>query len=305
LTTPMATPKLDKLLKYLLIAYTLTYSISAFLIISGIKFVDHESVLISNILVIATIFAILYVAIVRYRQQYKPARFFLFANNIPLFIILALGVTRLISPSSTNNLPNQISSIALVAQAFCLALALAERLLLIRDELKQKQLEAQELAHHNERILSENLLHKTQNELLQEKLASNQRELAATTLYTAQRNELLADLKIHVQALSRSVPNSAKTVIDNIETVIQNNMNLDSDWERFKIHFEQVNPNFFENLLAQHPSLTKNELRLCAYFHLNLSTKEIAALLNIDPASVRTAKMRLNKKMNLEEISVK
>lgn len=305
LTTQTALPKLDKVLKYLLAAYTLIYFVCTFLIVSGLKFVDTENVLLSNILVVVSILTILYTAVVRYRQQYKPARFFLFANSIPLFIILALGVSRLISPSNPNNLSNQISSIALVAQAFCLALALAERLLLIRDELKQKQLEAQELSHHNERISSENLLHKTQNELLQEKLASNQRELAATTLYTAQRNELLADLKVHVQALSRSVPNSAKMVIDNIETVIQNNMNLDSDWERFKIHFEQVHPHFLGNLQVQYPLLTKNEIKLCAYFHLNLSTKEIASLLNIDPASVRTAKMRLNKKINEEVKSEK
>jgi 7TM diverse intracellular signalling/7TMR-DISM extracellular 2 len=305
LTTQTALPKLDKMLKYLLVACILTYFLGVFLIISEIKFVDAESVLISNILVVVTIFTILYTAVVRYRQHYKPARFFLFANSLPLAIILALGVSRLISPSGQSPLSNQIASIALVAQAFGLALALAERLLLIRSELKQKQLEAQELAYHNERILTENLLQKTQNDLLQEKLTSNQRELTSTTLYTTQRNELLTDLKVHVQVLSRSVPNSAKTVIDSIETLIQSNMNLDSDWERFKIHFEQVHPNFFDNLQAQYPTLTKNELRLSAYFHLNLSTKEIAALLNIDPASVRTAKMRLNKKMNEEVKSEK
>ncbi|HEY8896589.1 MAG TPA: LuxR C-terminal-related transcriptional regulator, partial [Niastella sp.] len=48
-----------------------------------------------------------------------------------------------------------------------------------------------------------------------------------------------------------------------------------------------------------HPTLTKNEIRLCAYFHINLSTKEIASLLNIDPASVRRAKTRLYKKMGV------
>lgn len=49
--------------------------------------------------------------------------------------------------------------------------------------------------------------------------------------------------------------------------------------------------------LAKHPSLTKNEIRLFTYFHIDLSTKEIAALLNVDPGSVPPAKSRLAKKV--------
>jgi len=45
--------------------------------------------------------------------------------------------------------------------------------------------------------------------------------------------------------------------------------------------------------------LTAYEIRLCAYLHLQLSGKEIATLLNIDPPSVRKAKMRLKKKMEV------
>jgi DNA-binding CsgD family transcriptional regulator len=115
-----------------------------------------------------------------------------------------------------------------------------------------------------------------------------------------QKNELLADLKTHVKTLSQSIPMTAKEAIKNIESVIQNNLYLDDDWERFRIHFEQVHPDFFKNLQAEYPTLTKNEIRLSAYYHINLSTKEIAAMLNINPASVRKAKMRLNKKMNME-----
>jgi DNA-binding NarL/FixJ family response regulator len=108
----------------------------------------------------------------------------------------------------------------------------------------------------------------------------------------------LIDLKANLQVLSKKLPETGQAVIKNIEAVIKNNLYLDDDWERFRIHFEDVHPDFFKKLEAEHPTLTKNEVRLCAYFHINLSTKEIANLLNIDPASVRKAKMRLNKKMN-------
>jgi len=50
---------------------------------------------------------------------------------------------------------------------------------------------------------------------------------------------------------------------------------------------------------ALHPSITPNDLRLCAYLRLNLSSKEIAPLLNISHKSVEVKRYRLRKKMGL------
>lgn len=59
---------------------------------------------------------------------------------------------------------------------------------------------------------------------------------------------------------------------------------------------------FQEKLKTQYPSLTSYELRLCTYLRANLSTKEIAILLNITPDSVKKAKHRLRKKINASPI---
>ena len=48
-----------------------------------------------------------------------------------------------------------------------------------------------------------------------------------------------------------------------------------------------------------HPTLTNNDLRLCAYLRLNLSSKDISPLLNISLSSVEIKRYRLRKKMNL------
>jgi DNA-binding NarL/FixJ family response regulator len=88
-------------------------------------------------------------------------------------------------------------------------------------------------------------------------------------------------------------------VFKNIQSSLKDGAYLDDEWDKFKLHFEQVHPSFFTDLRSAHPTLTKHELRLYAYFHINMSTKEIAALLNIAPASVRQAKARLNKKMSM------
>jgi hypothetical protein len=288
-------PRQDKLLKYLLTTYLFITLIITILFFSKILPLSKTPYLITNLAFISVVLTIFYIAIVSYRRRYTLARYFLMANAVSISIIL-LGSFYYFFIDVVTTTDHAVSAkIAVIAQAFCLALALSQRVLLIREALKQKELETQEL-------LLKNNLQQAQNDLLKEKLTFNQRELASNTLYISQKNELLRDLKTNMQTLGKALPNAAQTVFKNIESVIQNNLYLDSDWERFRIHFEQVHPDFFKNLQTEYPTLTNNEIRLCAYFHLNLSTKEIAALLNIDPASVRTARMRLNKKMNKIEV---
>ncbi len=57
---------------------------------------------------------------------------------------------------------------------------------------------------------------------------------------------------------------------------------------------------FQEQLRSQYPRLTAHDLRLCTYLKANLSTKEIATLMNISPDSTKKAKHRLRKKLNMK-----
>ena len=67
---------------------------------------------------------------------------------------------------------------------------------------------------------------------------------------------------------------------------INHSINLDSEWNQFKVHFEKVNPDFFENLQKEFPELSKSDLKVLAYIKINLSTKEIAQMLNISVSAV-------------------
>jgi DNA-directed RNA polymerase specialized sigma subunit len=133
--------------------------------------------------------------------------------------------------------------------------------------------------------------------LLQTTLEANQRELMGKSVYILQKNQLLAELKTQVKDISALYPHSRHDALKTIQSSLSDSEYLDDEWDKFKLHFEQVHPSFFKDLLLSHPKLTKYELRLYAYFHINMSTKEIAALLNIAPSSVRQAKARLSKKM--------
>ena len=54
-----------------------------------------------------------------------------------------------------------------------------------------------------------------------------------------------------------------------------------------------------DKIKAAHPELTPNDLKFCAYLRLNLSSKEMAPLLNISIKSVETKRYRLRKRLQL------
>jgi len=171
---------------------------------------------------------------------------------------------------------------------------------LLHDEISIMESETETLKIENENIqLRAHLVaaeKEQEREKLQEKLDYNKRELASTALYLFQKNQILSELQTELEEL-KDEPNAVDKY-KKIKSKIQQNLYLDADWDRFKLHFEQVHPDFFKELNKTHPTLTAYEVRLYAYLHMKLSTKEIAGLLNITPASVIKAKVRLNKKLN-------
>ena len=88
--------------------------------------------------------------------------------------------------------------------------------------------------------------------------------------------------------------------IKGVVRLINSNLNNTSDWKLFEEAFNNVDKDFMKRIKALHPSITSNDLRLCAYLRLNLSSKEIAPLLNISHKSVEVKRYRLRKKMGLD-----
>lgn len=279
-----------------------------------VAYLEEYTLLYHNILALLLIAILMCTCVLGYIRKLPAAAPFLVANFLPFFFMLATTLYHVfISFNDTND--SFMPDFSIMSQALAFSVALVARTKSIQKNLKAKETEARQLEFNlkeiglrqrlieleNQKINADIIHEKTRNELLEERLEINQRELASTTLYMVQKNELLASLKTQILELDKLYPDSKHQGLKGIESILQSNLYLDGDWRKFKLHFEQVHPHFFENLLAKYPSLTKNEIRLYAYFHINLSTKEIAALLNIDPASVRRAKTRLYKKMALVE----
>lgn len=70
--------------------------------------------------------------------------------------------------------------------------------------------------------------------------------------------------------------------------------------KRFEDEFDLVHNDFMKKLRSRYPDLSNNEVLLCAYIKMNLSTKEIAPLMNISVRGMETMRYRIRKKFNLE-----
>lgn len=153
-------------------------------------------------------------------------------------------------------------------------------------QIKKQKFEIEELALKEQTLLRDNLESKT-------------RELSSAAMFDFQKNELLSKLLDEIGRLNSVTNQMYAPEIKKISRDIKSFLDLDKSWTNFKVHFEEVNPSYLEQLMAQYPDLTNNEHKICAYLKIGLNNKEIALLTNVESASVRRALNRLKKKLNL------
>lgn len=107
--------------------------------------------------------------------------------------------------------------------------------------------------------------------------------------------------KNRTKLLEKEKQLASKSSLVSVFKLIENSFEDRSDWVDFKEKFESIDPNFVTSLLVKHPKLTKSEIRLITLIKIGYSQKEIANILNIAPDSVKKARSRVRKKMNLDE----
>lgn len=157
---------------------------------------------------------------------------------------------------------------------------------------RERLLKEQEKEFELKTLANDKELMRVKNEQLRMDVEGKSRELATSTMSIIKKNELLGVIK---KTLNSGEPNNVKKVVK----IIDQNLNNTDDWQMFKEAFNNADKDFIKKVKELHPALTPNDLRLCAYLRLNLSSKEIAPLLNISPRSVEVKRYRLRKKMEL------
>ncbi len=132
----------------------------------------------------------------------------------------------------------------------------------------------------------------------QKELEMKKKELMAFTLQLAQKNELLENIKSDVKEIKKS--SNGGRGLQGVINTIEFSKNDNTSWENFRERFLAVHKDFESNAKKRFPEVTKNELRLMALMKLNLSSKEMASILNVSPEGIKKARYRLRKKLALE-----
>lgn len=161
---------------------------------------------------------------------------------------------------------------------------------------EEKLIEENNLLLEINALENEQQLMKLRNEQLSQDVDSKNRELAVSKMSLIKKTELLNIIK---EDLKKSSEENSGRSIKSVISTINRNITQDDSWDVFKEAFDNVDNDFLKKIKAIHPSLTPSDLKLCAYLRINLSSKEIAPILNISIRSMEIKRYRLRKKLNL------
>ncbi|MGX5818175.1 hypothetical protein ACWKWU_08270 [Chitinophaga lutea] len=114
-----------------------------------------------------------------------------------------------------------------------------------------------------------------------------QKELLSSSLQIAHKKNLLASLKETAAA-------------PQIDKLIAAEQKIDEDFDGFRADLGQVHPDFYRRLQEKaQQKLTALDQKYCACIYMQLSSKQMAAILHVEPRSIQMSKYRLKQKFGL------
>jgi ligand-binding sensor domain-containing protein/DNA-binding CsgD family transcriptional regulator len=154
--------------------------------------------------------------------------------------------------------------------------------------------------HELERGKSESEIVSLRNNNLESEITFKNSELASSAMHLVKKGELLSKIKGELTQIMKGIESTQTTSeLKKMIKSLNEDDNIDQEWENFSKHFDKVHSDFLIVLKQNHPTITPNELKLCAYLRMNLSTKEIAQLLNISVRGVEISRYRLRKRLGI------
>lgn len=151
---------------------------------------------------------------------------------------------------------------------------------------------------YRQRIKKNKIAREKQEEIYKQEIAHKRKELASQTLHLVQKNTFIQELMENLENIKNS-PEKFKMEFRRIVMLLKKENASDKDWEVFKTYFSEVHNDFDQKLKTIYPDISEKEIRLAAFLRMNLTTKEIAATLNVLPDSILKSKYRLKKKLGL------
>ncbi|WP_406683571.1 hypothetical protein N1F78_12890 [Seonamhaeicola sp. MEBiC1930] len=151
-----------------------------------------------------------------------------------------------------------------------------------------------------QRIKKNRIEREKQEAIFKQEIEFKKKELASQTLHLVQKNTFIQELKDNLEKIKKS-PELFKIEFRRLVMLLKKESAEDKDWEVFKSYFTEVHNNFDNKLKEIYPDIGEKEIRLASFLRMNLSTKEIASMINVLPESVLKSKYRLKKKLQLDK----
>ena len=136
-----------------------------------------------------------------------------------------------------------------------------------------------------------------QNEKLANEVEAKNSKLMFSSAQMAHKNEILTEVKKDLIDLEKKPESNVRPLVRKLDKELKN----EDYWKEFNLYFNEVDQKFLDRLQKKHPAITKNDLRLCSLLRMNLSTKEIASLLNVSVRAVEQSRYRLKKRLQLSK----
>lgn len=184
-----------------------------------------------------------------------------------------------------------------ISASVIIALIVVALLIYFYQRYRIRRIENRELRSS---LQHEALIYAVNRKNFEEDIKQKDCEISSSTLLLANKNEVLQQISGITKKYSEEgkIP---QEYVKQVNDVIGDSLKNDDEWQRFKLHFDSVHPDFFVKLKATSSELTENDLRLCAYINIGMRAKQIAEMLSVSPDSVNSNRYRLRKKLHLEK----
>lgn len=171
--------------------------------------------------------------------------------------------------------------------------------------IKEKEMQEQKKIFDEETQAKKREIKELKNQQLQYELRHKSQELASSTMNLIRKNEILLEI---VDTINKTTEDIQRNVDSNVvlkrlahvERNIRQNIQNDDNWKKFEENFDLVYENYLRRLGEAYPELNVTDKKICAYIKMDLSSKDMAPLLNMSVRSIETNRYRIRKKLNLD-----
>lgn len=172
------------------------------------------------------------------------------------------------------------------------------------EKIKEKEIQEQKKVFEAENQAKKREIKELKNQQLQYELRHKAQELASSTMNLIRKNEMLTDIMGNISKASEEIKkngdvNAVLTRLGKMERNIKQNIEQDKNWKRFEENFDLVYENYLKRLGDNYPELNMSDKKICAYIKMDLSSKDMAPLLNMSVRSIETNRYRIRQKLQL------